>query len=185
MKCASIAGFGFHPNLQGLCRASCSIRDQAFGKAFRNNVHDLLVNQFVAPVAELFLCLNIHQDDLPSLVHYHHRQGVDGASPLRRRCSEPPDPEPCAAYREVCGEALTGERAGQPLSQEIFLIQDADVVTYAEGKTNGCDNTSSRTVLRGRRPPGTARTLLAWEPGDLQFGHLQLRGGPCREGEEP
>jgi hypothetical protein len=23
------------------------------------------------------------------------------------------DPESCAAYREVCGEALTGERAGQ------------------------------------------------------------------------
>jgi hypothetical protein len=40
------------------------------------------------------------------------------------------DPESCAAYREVCGEALTGERAGQPLSHEIFLIQDADVVTY-------------------------------------------------------
>jgi hypothetical protein len=33
---------------------------------------------------------------------------------------------------------LTGERAGQPLSHEIFLIQDADVVTYPEGKTDGC-----------------------------------------------
>jgi len=43
------------------------------------------------------------------------------------------DPESCAAYREVCGEALTGERAGQPLSHEIFLIQGADAVTYAEG----------------------------------------------------
>jgi hypothetical protein len=84
------------------------------------------------------------------------------------------DPESCAAYREVCGEALTGERVGQPLSHEIFLIQDADVVTYAEGKTNGCDNASARTVLRGRRP-WHARTLFAWEPGDLQFGHLQLR----------
>ena len=72
------------------------------------------------------------------------------------------DPESCAAYREVCGEALTGERAGQPLSHEIFLIQDADVVTYAEGKTNGCDNASARTVLRGRRPwharTGTGRS---------------------------
>ena len=94
------------------------------------------------------------------------------------------DPESCAAYCEVCGEALTGERAGQPLSHEIFLIQDADVVTYAEGKTNGCDNASARTVLRGRRP-WHARTLFAWEPGDLQFGHLQSRGGPRREGEEP
>ena len=59
-------------------------------------------------------------------------------------------PESCAVYREVCGEALTGERAGQPLSYEIFLIQDADVVSFAEGKTNGRDNASARTVLRGR-----------------------------------
>jgi hypothetical protein len=35
------------------------------------------------------------------------------------------DPESCAAYRGVCGEALTEERAGQPLSHEIFLIQYA------------------------------------------------------------
>jgi hypothetical protein len=77
----------------------------------------------------------------------------------------------------VRGEALTGERAGQPLSHEIFLTQDADVVTYAEGETNGCDNASAGTVLRGWRP-WPARTLFAWEPGDLQLGHVQLRGGP-------
>jgi hypothetical protein len=93
-------------------------------------------------------------------------------------------PESCAAYREVCGEALTGERTGQPLSRETFLIQDADAVTYAEGKTNGCDNASARTVLRGRRP-WHVRTLFVREPGDLQFDHLQSRGGPSREGEEP
>jgi hypothetical protein len=58
------------------------------------------------------------------------------------------------------------------------------VVRYAEGRTNGCDNASARKVLRGRRP-WHAWTLLAWEPGDLRFGHLQLSGGPCREGEEP
>jgi hypothetical protein len=83
-------------------------------------------------------------------------------------------PKSCAAYREVCGEALTGERAGQPLSHEIFLIQDADEVTYSEGKTDGCDIASARTVLRGRRP-WQARTLFVREPGDLQFGHLQSR----------
>ena len=94
------------------------------------------------------------------------------------------DPESCAAYREVCGEALTGERAGQPWSHEIFLIQDADAFTFAEGKTNGRVSASARTVLRGRRP-WHARTLFAWEPGDLQFDHLQSRGGPRREGEEP
>ena len=37
-------------------------------------------------------------------------------------------PESCASYREVWGEALTGERAGQPLSRETFHIQDADGV---------------------------------------------------------
>jgi hypothetical protein len=94
------------------------------------------------------------------------------------------DPESCAAYREVCGEALTGERAGQPLSHEKFLIQDADVVTYTEGKTDGCDIATARTVLRGRRP-WHARTLVAWEPGDRQFGDSQSRSGSRREGEEP
>jgi len=93
-------------------------------------------------------------------------------------------PESCAVYREVCGEALTGERAGQPLSREIFLIQDADAFTFAEGKTNGRVTASARMVLRGRRP-WHARTLFVWEPGDLQFDHLQSRGGPRREGEEP
>jgi hypothetical protein len=93
-------------------------------------------------------------------------------------------PESCVAYREVCGEALTGDRAGQPLSREIFLIQGADAFTFAEGKTDGRVTASARTVLRGRRP-WHARTLFAWEPGDLQFDHLPSRGGPCREGEEP
>src|ERR1700732_4147893 len=80
------------------------------------------------------------------------------------------DPESCAAYREVGGEALTGEHAGQPLSREIDLIQDADVVTFTEGKTSGCDIASTRAVLRGRRP-WHACTFLAREPGDLQFDH--------------
>ena len=39
-------------------------------------------------------------------------------------------PESCAVHREVCGEALTGERAGQPLSREIILIQDANVFAF-------------------------------------------------------
>jgi hypothetical protein len=82
------------------------------------------------------------------------------------------------------GEGVANHADPSHAQHEIFLIQDADVVTYAEGKTNGCDNASARTVLRGRTP-WHARTLFAWEPGDLQFGHLQLRGGPCREGEVP
>src|ERR1700728_3194361 len=101
------------------------------------------------------------------MVQVHYGEGVANHT----------DPESCAAYREVCGEALTGERAGQPLSHEIFLIQDADVVTYTEGKTDGCDIASARSVLRGRRP-WHARTLLAWGPGDLQFDDLERSDPP-------
>ena len=93
------------------------------------------------------------------------------------------DPESCAVHREMCGEALTGERAGQPLSHETYLIQDADAFVSAEGKTSGCGIASIQTVLRGRRP-WHVRTLFAREPGDLQLDHLHLRGGPRREGEE-
>ena len=108
------------------------------------------------------------------MVQVHYGEGVANHT----------DPGSCAAYGEVCGEALRGERAGQPLRHEIFLIQDADVVTYSEGKTDGCDNASARTVLRGRRL-WHARTLFVWEPEDFQFDHLQSRDGPRREGEGP
>jgi hypothetical protein len=92
-------------------------------------------------------------------------------------------PESCAAYREALGEALTRERGGQPLSRKISLIQDADEVTYSEGKTDGCDIAIARTVRRGRRP-WRARTLFVREPGDLQFGHFAAKGRSPREGEE-
>jgi hypothetical protein len=93
-------------------------------------------------------------------------------------------PESCAVHREVCGEALTGERAGQQLSREAVLIQDVDAIANAEGKTPGRVIASARAVLRGRRT-WHARTLLAREPGDLQFDHSPPGGGPHREGEEP
>jgi hypothetical protein len=80
-------------------------------------------------------------------------------------------PESCAAYREVCDEALTWERAGQPLSREIFLIQDADAFTFAEGKTNGCVTASARTVLRGRRPGMHGRSLF----GNREISSLTTR----------
>src|SRR3954451_22183714 len=37
-------------------------------------------------------------------------------------------PESCVGSREGAGEALTGVRAGQPLSPEIFTVPGADVV---------------------------------------------------------
>ena len=37
-------------------------------------------------------------------------------------------PESCAVVREGGGEALTGERAGRPLSRETVLFWGADAV---------------------------------------------------------
>jgi hypothetical protein len=45
-------------------------------------------------------------------VQVHHDEGVANRI----------DPESCASTREGIGEALTGERIGQPLSRESTLI---------------------------------------------------------------
>ena len=42
-------------------------------------------------------------------------------------------PEPCGGPREGIGEASAGDRAGQPLSRESFVILDADAFPTAEG----------------------------------------------------
>ena len=42
-------------------------------------------------------------------------------------------PESCDAICEGGGEALTGERIGQPSSRESLIISDADVVEITEG----------------------------------------------------
>jgi hypothetical protein len=73
-------------------------------------------------------------------VQVHHDEGVANRI----------DPESCADTREGIGEALTGERIGQPLSRESTLIPGADVVPVTEGNTDGRDNASAHTS-RGRR----------------------------------
>ena len=85
----------------------------------------------------------------------HHDEGVANRI----------DPESCADAREGIGEALTGERIGQPLSRESTLIPDADVVLLTEGNTDGRDIASAQTARRGRRP-WHVRKLFAREPGD-------------------
>ena len=45
-------------------------------------------------------------------------------------------PEPCAGIREGVGEALTGERIGQPLSRERGIIPGADAVLHC-GRQHG------------------------------------------------
>jgi hypothetical protein len=94
-------------------------------------------------------------------------------------------PESCAGIREDVGEALTGEGAGQPLSRERLLDQDADTVPQVEGNMGGRGIASGRSILRGHRTWHVPK-LFAREPGDLQLDHWQhKRGGPQREGEEP
>jgi hypothetical protein len=47
------------------------------------------------------------------------------------------DPESCAVAREDIGEALTGDRTGQPLSRESTLFPGADVVPLISGSCCG------------------------------------------------
>ena len=63
-------------------------------------------------------------------VKVHHDEGV--ANHI--------DPESCAVTREGLGEALTGERIGQPSSRGRGIISGADAVLFAEGETEGCVN---------------------------------------------
>jgi len=79
-------------------------------------------------------------------------------------------PESCVGVREDAGEALTGERIGQPLSREIAFILGADSVINEESKTTGRVIASAPPTRRGRRP-WHVRTLLVREPGDLQPDH--------------
>ena len=83
------------------------------------------------------------------MVQVHHDQGVANRI----------DPKSCADAREGIGEALTGERIGQPLSRESTLIPGADVVPVTEGNTDGRDNASAQTARRGLRH-WHVRTLL-------------------------
>src|SRR6476619_3127551 len=88
------------------------------------------------------------------MVQVHHDEGVANRI----------DPESCADAREGIGEALTGERIGQPLSRESTLILGADVVPVTEGNTDGRDSASAQTARRGRRH-WHVRTLFARATG--------------------
>ena len=91
-------------------------------------------------------------------------------------------PESCVGICEDAGEALTGERIGQPLSRESTLILGADVVPVTEGNTDGRDNASAQTARRGLRH-WHVRTLFAREPGDLMVGQRHMRAALVRVGK--
>lgn len=77
------------------------------------------------------------------------------------------DPESCASGREAAREALTGARAGQPLSGERLHNRSADVIQSAEGNMIGRAIASTRSAPRHRRP-WHARTSFAREPRGLR-----------------
>jgi len=81
-------------------------------------------------------------------------------------------PESCVDDPRGRGEALTGDRTGQPLSHES-LFRGADAVETAEGNMAGGVIASRSTTPRGLRP-WHVRTLLVREPGDL----MSDQGGP-------
>ena len=60
-------------------------------------------------------------------------------------------PESCAWCREAVREALTGVRAGQPLSHESHFIRGADAVIEAEGNTDRGAKASTCPTPRGLR----------------------------------
>ena len=92
-------------------------------------------------------------------------------------------PESCVGICEDAGEALTGERIGQPLSRESLKISGADVVAFTEGNMAGRVSASARPTRRGRRP-WHVPMLFAREPGDLGFGRRMDTAGPHREDEK-
>ena len=79
-------------------------------------------------------------------------------------------PESCAVAREGLGEALTGERIGQPSSRE----RGADTVHMVEG------NTSERVIASAGRPgvvkdPGMCRRSLR---GNREISRSTVRQPP-------
>src|ERR1700752_192483 len=109
------------------------------------------------------------------MVQVHHDEGVANRI----------DPESCADTREGIGEALTGERIGQPLSRESTLFPGADVVPLTEGNTDGRDIASAQTVRRGPKNLACTHAPCAGIGRPHARPPARSRSGPNREGEEP
>ena len=92
-------------------------------------------------------------------------------------------PESCVGIREDAGEALTGERIGQPSSRESLIFPDADVVRITEGNM-GSAITRAPAQSGVVEDPEHVWKLFAREPGGLGFGQRVDTAGPRREDEE-
>jgi hypothetical protein len=93
-------------------------------------------------------------------------------------------PESCAGAREGCGEALTGERIGQPLSRErvSFWVPTPCIRWKAI-----CPDATSQAPERPGvvRDPGMCRRSLRGNREVSRSTVRKIAGGPHREGEEP
>jgi hypothetical protein len=88
-------------------------------------------------------------------------------------------PESCAVIREGFGEALTGERIGQPLSRERSEVPGADMVLSMEGNTN-------ERVMRAPVGPGVVEDTGMCESslyGNREILGLAGGGLPVRAGK--
>src|ERR1700726_1983515 len=89
-------------------------------------------------------------------------------------------PESCVGIREDAGEALTGERIGQPSSRESLIFPDADVVRITEGNM-GSAITRAPAQSGVVEDPEHVWKLFAREPGGLGFGRRVDTAGPRRQ----
>jgi RNA-directed DNA polymerase len=89
-------------------------------------------------------------------------------------------PESCTGGREVVGEALTGERAGQVFSG-VSKFPGADAVTVAEGNMTRGD-IASVVLTRRRQRPWNVCMSSAREPGDPCHCPGDPTSGPHRKG---
>ena len=82
-------------------------------------------------------------------------------------------PESCAMHREVHGEALTGEKTGQPLSREISESGMPTLCVNAEGNTEHGAKSQAMSRSLAVVDPAHVRKPFARKLGDL----IDARGG--------
>ena len=148
---------------QRLGRGSGAVRDQTLCEALGDDGLHLLADQLVPPVSELLFGLKVQQDDLPALVHDHHRVGGSLQEPpvLRRRL---------LALAEIVGdfrEAAQGARSiaqrreGEACQEARAVLSDAHslfLMPALRGRhAEDVRGPASRDVL-GRKEPGEALT---------------------------
>ena len=92
------------------------------------------------------------------------------------------DPESCVSGRKVRGEALTGERIGQPSSRERVFSRAPTSSTGRKATRSGAPARASDRPGVVEDPGMCGRSLY----GNREVPRLATAcGGPHREGEEP